>query len=1066
MSRKQDCLAGKRVRFSMLLAAGLTLLCIFPFFTDHVQAADKKVKIGYYQVANFQEIREDGSYFGFCYDYYMQLQKYTKWDYEFIEASYADCMKMLLNGEIDVLAGVGKTPEREEQIAFTNYSVTSSQNKLFAREDNQALYYESYDTFDGAKIAMMQGTLVDEVEQYCIAHDFTAEIVFYDTLAQMTEALLNGEVDIVCSSSIATKTGTKIVGRMDKQPLYFVTPIDEPEITEGLNNALHKIIDNNPDFYNQMSEKYMINGANATATFTREESEYIESGQKVYIIVNPDWAPITWYDENSNSYRGIFIDVIKKIEDYSGLEYVFCTEEEYSQLVSENPGVENNALGILADDNNWAAMQNVVMTNHVVDSSVVMVSKRGTHQDKLKEKVTVAMPKRFYIAYAMKDTLKDKTVVEYDTVEDCLSAVNNGEVDVTYINELAATYYLSMLEYSNLFATANTGYYENLAFAVYKDGNAPLLGIIDKSLLCLGSNDINQIVVQNTIAEERFSLKGIYYTNPNLTIAAIGVTFVVIFFIGLAIYTMLRKRKVAEMELQKEAEVRNARTEFFMMISHELRTPLNAIVGYLNLVAEEHKKNNWDMEYVKRTQNAAKQMTEIAEDMLDYTRISSEAVELKEEIFDLKETIVNVDQSIILKASQKQQKYRITVHDFSYEYVVGDHLRVAQIFQNILSNGVKFTEPGGTVEADIREELVEENKVKLIFTCRDTGKGMSEEFIEKICAPFNQNDKAYSRTHGGLGLGLYLTQYFINAMNGTMQVESKLGEGSCFTVTISLRRPSSQEIIENHIDCSHVRAIAAGENPEDNKNLKDLLKRLKIKCDTVTESEKLKKRIRTRLEGQYEYNLCIIDGAMVQQNPQLISQVKENEHAPLIFVITSDSRLIDALTSNALADQILYKPLFQSVLFDAVMDVFGEYKADIEEREKEDFHGMEAMIVEDNMVNADILSRVLKSANINVTVCENGQIAVDRFEQEEEGRFQVIFMDIQMPVMDGYEATERIRASAKAQGQKIPIIAVSANAFSEDVENSMKSGMNAHLSKPISGKRIYHAIKQYVLNQE
>ena len=239
------------------------------------------------------------------------------------------------------------------------------------------------------------------------------------------------------------------------------------------------------------------------------------------------------------------------------------------------------------------------------------------------------------------------------------------------------------------------------------------------------------------------------------------------------------------------------------------------------------------MEYIKRSQNAAKQLSDIAEDMLDYTKIASNNVTLREVLFDLELILLGVDQNIALKATQKDQNYRLSIEDLRYRYVVGDRLRVAQVLQNLLSNGVKFTEHGGTVEASVRETMAEDGTIHLVFVCKDTGKGMSKEFLEKVCAPFNQSDRSYSRTHGGLGLGLYLTKYFINAMEGNFEVKSTLGQGSTFRVMIPLKYPDCEQILRNEIDCSHVRVIIGGTDPESNRVRKELLKRMKIKCDLM-----------------------------------------------------------------------------------------------------------------------------------------------------------------------------------------------------------------------------------------
>lgn len=1045
---------------SVIIIGLLIFVLYLPFFSIREIQAAETVRVGYYVVANYQEVAEDGTYSGFSYDYFMQMQKYTRWNYEFVEASYSDCMKMLINGEIDIMAGIGKTEEREEQMIFSRYTVSTSQNRMYAKADNMNLFFESFDTFDGCTIAMMKGMRTDEVEQYCEQHDFQVNYRFYNSMSEMEQALTTGEVDMVCAASISMDSDTKIVARMDRQPLYLVTNKNKPEIAAELDEALRKITDNNPEFYTQMSEKYKVSGANATATFTREELEFINSGEEVYLILNKNWAPISWYDTAIGQYRGIVVDIAKKIESYSGLHITLCSEEEYKVLEAENPALMNNAMAVLADDNSWSVKQNVMMTNHILDTSVVAVSRTGK-TSALKKDRTIALPERFYIGYVMREELKGLNVVYYDDIESCLKAVDNGDADLTYVNELVASYYLSMLRYTNLYATANTGFFENLAFSIYKDTDIPLLSIIDKSMLCIGTDVINQMVVANSIADERVTLEGLFYSHPQLVV--FSVAFIVLLLsIGIAvIYTFFRRKKHVELELQREAETNNARTEFFMMISHELRTPLNAIVGYIDLVAQEHEKNGWELEYVKRSQKAAKQMIAIADDMLDYTKIASDTFELKEELFDLKDVIRVVDQNISLKAAQKNQAYRIIIDDLSHELLVGDSLRIAQILQNILSNGVKFTGEGGTVEAHISEENVDDRHIRFKFVCKDSGKGMTKEFTKRVCAPFNQSDKSYSRTHGGLGLGLYLAKYYVNAMDGTFDVESVLGESSTFTVTLVLTKPNSEQIIEHDVNCSHVRAIVAGKDENDNKRIKELLKRIHIKCDITVDAEKLLKRVRSRIGGEYEYSLCIVDESVVQSDWNIFEQLTELEHAPVIFTLAANTEMLDKMSMNNYIRHVLYKPIFQSVLFDAVMNTFGEYKMESIEAGKEDFTGLRAMIVEDNVVNADILTRVLAKANIDVTLCENGQEAVNTFNQAPEGTYGIIFMDIQMPVKNGYEATMEIRNSHKLQGSEIPIIAVSANAFPEDIEQSLKSGMNEHMSKPVNAQKVYQAIHKY-----
>ncbi|MDD3412293.1 MAG: transporter substrate-binding domain-containing protein, partial [Eubacteriales bacterium] len=870
-------------------------------------------------------VNANGNRSGFGYDYYMQMQKYTRWEYEFVEASYADCLKMLLSGEIDVMGGIRMTDERAQQVIFGRYSVSSSQNKLYARADKENLYYESYDAFDGCRVAILRGSLSDELHSYCEEHGFSVVIMEYDGPSDMYAALKSGEVDMIYSSSISEEIETKIVAHMDKTPLYYAVAKDRPELATELDNALRQIIDNNPNFYTQLSTKYMVSGANATATFTRQELDYIRSGQKAYVIMNASWAPISWYDAASGTYRGIFVDVIKRIEQYSGLEFVLCTEDEFNtDILARDPEAVNNVIAILADDNSWAVTQNVLMSNHVVDSSVVMVTRRGVRQAEEMEKPRIVLPTRFYISWCMRDDFTADQVTYYPTVQECLDEINAGRADATYVNELVATYYLSMLEYSDLFASANSGYSENLAFAVNKDSEHPLLGILDKSLLCIGQKDLNQIVVSNSIAEQRTSLKGLYFSNPVLVISLSCLVLALLGGGGVLLwFTRARRRRMAR-ELEKDAETSAARTEFFMMISHELRTPLNAIVGYLNLAAEQCPVSC--QEYVKRSQNAARQLSHIAEDMLDYTRIASDTASLREEAFDLKSTIGDVEQNISLEAEKKNLSFRFTLHDLENEFVMGDRLRISQIMQNLLSNAVKFTDAGGSVTADVAQKKQDDGSVEFIFSARDTGRGMTEEYLQKVCAPFQQSDKAYSRTHGGLGLGLYLTKYYLEAMHGALEVTSRVGVGSQFTVRIPLKPVSSTQAAAQQVDLSHMRVVIGGTDDEENQQLKATLKRLNIKSDALTDAEKVARRILTRSTGDYAYSLCLLDESLLDENDEPLRTIARYENAPAIFVLTGSARRMEELALKPEIRHVLYKPIFQSVLFNAIMEDFGEYR--------------------------------------------------------------------------------------------------------------------------------------------
>lgn len=1051
MTRIRSC--GRRAAAALL--AFLLLATLFPASAFAAETEKQTVRVGYYPVTEYQDKDADGNYWGFGYDYYIQIQKYTGWEYEFVETSYADCMEQLAAGEIDIISGVIPTDARREQMLFSNYSISNTQSKLYARMSDNECFYEGYESFDGKTVAVMRGTLLTDLDDYQEKHHFTMTARAFDTLEQMEQALESGEVDLLYATSISETSATKIVARFHKISLYYGVSKAKPELLEELDGALQMIIDNNPNFYTQMSDKYMVSGANAFASFTEEEYAYTQSGTPVYVIMNPNWAPVSWYDEAAGAYRGIAADILDEISAYSGLQFVFCTDVEFRALMEKDPDAANDVLAILADDNTWAGRQNVMLSNRFVDASVVMVSKRGTHQTENAERI--ALPENFYISWKIAPTLPAEAITYYPTVEECLKAINAGRADVTYLNELVSTYYLSTLEFSDLYASTKSGYDENLAFALNADTDKPLMGVINKSLLAIGDAELSQIVMQDSAATERVTLAGLFYANP---VTFLLVTVLIMLILGAAIIAavlMRSKRRRLAAELEREQENAAARTEFFMMISHELRTPLNAIVGYLDMAAGLCAENGPEKEYLRRSKGAANQLTEVAEDMLDYTRIASSTAEIHTAPFDLKSVVHHVKETATLDAEKHGIRFQFKVSDIDHEFVIGDRLRVTQIMQNLLSNSVKFTPAGGAVEAELSETAREDGGLEIRFTARDTGKGMSPEFLGKVCAPFNQSDPSYSRTHGGLGLGLFLTKYYLDAMHGRLEVESELEKGSTFTVCIPLAKASGEQLVGEDVDYSHVWVLIGGADTQANQSLKDLLKRLKMKCDAVDSAKLVLRRAQSRLSAGYPYALCVLDENLLEEDGALISELGALEQAPKVFIMTDGEQR--PATTGAVC-RVLSKPIFQSALFDAVMSSFGGYEHE-EKYRFPDYSGLHAMIVEDNAVNADILSNILKKMKLKTTICENGQAAVDVFAQNPAHTFDIFFMDIQMPVLNGYAATERIRACAASGGEAVPIVAVSANAFPEDIEMSMRAGMNEHLSKPVAVSRIGAVVEQY-----
>lgn len=1114
---------------------------------------------------------------------------------------------MLANGEIDVMSGLTASPEREEQFIFSDYSNSSTQQKIFARADDSNFFYESYDTFNGTRVGMIVGVRTDEWEKYCIDHGFQSEIVTYNSYAELEEALKNREIDLICGASVSDSAGTKIVGRFKKQPLYYAVTKGRPELAVELNDALQKIVDNNPEFYTQMSEKYKMDGANATATFTREEEEYIRSGKQIYLVVNNDLAPISWYDKKSGEYRGISIDMAKEIEAYSGLNIKPITGEEYDKMAQDNPDIMGDSLALTADDTAWAARRNIMMTNHVVEGTIVLVHQIGKAADVTNPDTVIALPRDYYISYCLADVMKNKSVVYFDTVEECLDAVNNGRADATFMNSLSARYFLSMLRYTNLYVAAESGYSENLSYGVYMDSDTPLLGILDKSLLCIGEERTGQIVVQYSQAEEKFSLAGLYYSNPMLLIVVIVafcmmIGFIVFLFlkarsavkmgeqektlarfmgyvcavnevvmeINLADFTAMsysldehggvreeqlpytqihyqnadeqiepsdykklvknltedsldlmiaeggkryfecrskgkdgayhwysytlqtipkdkdhprnfilfkknidsvkleeeKNRQVLEDALETARDASEAKGNFLSRISHEIRTPLNAVIGYIAIARQPDSDSAKITHCLENSDIASRHLLSILNDVLDMSSIESGKLKIAKEAFDLEELLHSMDTIYLEQARNKKIDFKVEKENLTTHWVLGDRMRVNQILYNLVSNAIKFTEEDGAVTLRVTQMNSDDRRCRMKFEVSDTGIGMSEEYRNRLFKPFEQESAATAQKFGGTGLGLSIAWNLVAMMGGSIEVKSKQGVGTTFTVLLSFEPCEADKQKQTQgADFSRIRVLVVEDNQSDCEYVKTLLKQFGMKCDMVANGEKAIQRIKSRKGTDYEYRLCIMDWKMpgldgIETIRKIRTEV--DEKIPIILTTAYDVSAVEEQAKEAGASRILPKPLFQSTLFNVMVDLFGQYTSEGKaELPQIDFKGMRILLAEDNEMNLEIATEVLRRAGLLVDCVTNGKEALEKFEASEENTYQIILMDIQMPVMDGYEATRRIRAGKHPQAKNIPIIATTANAFSEDVAAALACGMNGHIAKPIDFKKLYEVLAKF-----
>ncbi len=581
----------------------------------------------------------------------------------------------------------------------------------------------------------------------------------------------------------------------------------------------------------------------------------------------------------------------------------------------------------------------------------------------------------------------------------------------------------------------------------------------------------------NIIEDKQLLIHKTYRMNENIwfyplivcVLAGVGV---LCMYIILKLQMDRRMHKKDERQKQELADALNhaqsasmAKGSFLSNMSHEIRTPLNAIIGYLT-IAQDTEDMGKIRHCLDNSDIAAKHLLQIINDILDMSSIENGKLKIAREDFDLKKEISDITMIFFQNAKTKSVNFETHIEALTQEWVIGDQLRINQILMNLLSNAVKFTDVGGDVSLSVKQLSEDEKKVYIQFVVRDSGIGMSEEYMQHVFEPFEQETASTAKKYGGTGLGLSITHNLVDMMGGRIDVESEAGKGTTFSVTMHFDKSEKQQnVIINKTNYSRLRAIIIDDQKEDADYLKSVLKHCGVKADIVTDAAASIKKITGRMGSDYAYDLCILDWKMPDMNGiELARQIraKFGDQLPIIVATAYDIVELKEEAFAAGVNQVISKPVFQSTVFDLLVKTFGKYEPKaVQKRETINLKGLHIILAEDNEMNMEIAVSILEKAGVIVDQAENGKVAVQMFEAAMPGTYALILMDIQMPVMNGYEATKQIRSLSHPDAKTIPIVAMTANAFSEDVAEALANGMNDHISKPVNYDKLFNVLERF-----
>ena len=516
-----------------------------------------------------------------------------------------------------------------------------------------------------------------------------------------------------------------------------------------------------------------------------------------------------------------------------------------------------------------------------------------------------------------------------------------------------------------------------------------------------------------------------------------------------------RKLKAA---VDSADKANRAKTDFLSSMSHDIRTPMNAIVG-LSLLTEKNADDPTIVrENLQKMNRASNHLLTLINDILDISKVESGKLNMSPVTFSIAEcaeNLVTISQPMV---KEKNIDFRFHIDRVSHEYLYADQLRINQIFINLLSNAIKYTEPGGQVCVEMKEEPGQTDKsVQLIYTVSDNGIGMTPEFMAKMYEPFSRQTDSRVNAISGTGLGLAITKQMIDLMNGTIDCQSEAGKGTTFTVKLEITIADRQM---EEMKLPPIRVLIADDDEVLLETAKDTLSSIGVKADIARSGAEAIQMI----SDSADYQVMILDWKLPDMDGiEVTRRLRKEAHndIPIILISAYDYSDIESAAKEAGISGYICKPLFCSTLYNKINEVLGNKSAPVNpDSDFEDFTGMRILVAEDNDINWEIISNILEMHGIETERAENGQLVLDRINDKKKAGFDLIFMDIQMPVMNGLNATKAIRSLDDPEIANIPIIAMTADAFSENVSECLAAGMNGHISKPIDIKLVMKEIRK------